>query len=310
MPKISVRRFHPLLVCVATIGFAATASAQKGRALPLAGTVVEADGRAFPILHCQGGDAVGEVPQAREADGHRHIRAVVFTPIVMQCEVEDAAPWIREAVAGRNVFNFSVAQVEADGKVANKLGVENAVLTRIEFPALDAASKDIYRIELTFQPSRTVYSAGGDVKASSSARARRLIASNFRVTVGDIDCSRVGSIGAFAITFGVQQASTGMARIRAGGVAAPQFGDLVLRLADGAAQSFFDWHRQAVIEQKADAKTVSASIELLAADMKTGVFRIDFTGVGIFACRRLPAESDRPAMAQPELYVEGVSIPK
>ncbi|MFO1053736.1 MAG: hypothetical protein U1F36_16090 [Planctomycetota bacterium] len=312
MLQIPARLSLCLLTAATALSVAVPAVAQRGRVAVSAGSVVEADGRAFSILRYQGGDAVGEVSSQRDPSGRKRISAVRYSPVVMQCEVEDAAPWIREAVGGRNLFNFAVAQIDGEGKVLGKLSIENAVLSRVEFPALEASSKDIYRVDLTFQPGRTAYSSGGEMKASANSKAKRPIASNFRVTVGSLDCSRVSSVGAFTISFDVQQqqASTGMSRIRSSGASAPQFGDLVLKLGDAAAQPFYDWHRDAVIEQKADNKPVTASIELLSADMKNTLFRIDFSGVGIFACRRLPAESERPAMAQPEMFVEGVSIPK
>lgn len=271
----------------------------RGREMAASQALIEADGRAFAVSKCSGGEVVAEVvvmPIGPDRIAHKAAGNVHCEPIRIEADPLQVLPWIRDLLAGnQKALNFAIVRAGFDMKAMRRTQVLNAVLTQVEFAPFDAAdAKRSLGVTLLLQPERTEEGKTGDIVKVDGAKEKRAVAGNFRVTIPGVDCSTVVSVGPIAVTVSVQKQGIGDAKMRAKSAAAGsvEHGNLVLRVVEPGIAGFLGWHRSFVVDGKnSSADLKSVTIELLAPDMKTPLLRLEGKGVGILAARATYGDS-------------------
>lgn len=272
-------------------------------------------GSAVTAQRFEGGDAVAEVVGEKggpDAAPLRRIGSVSYATIAFDVGLDAFRDAVQATIAGSHTrLDGSLDEADFDGDIVRSRAFENALITEIGFPALDAASKNVGYLSLRLSPEsvRTQKAGGGAKLAPASLKQRNFQASNFRVELQGLDCSRVSKVDAIVIK---QTASRERGDRRDARVAtALELPNLRMTVSGPTADAFLAWHEDFVVRGMNDAsKEKTGSIVFLNAARTAEILRLELGGVGIFAMRREPAEtdSDRIRHFVAEMYVESIRV--
>jgi hypothetical protein len=184
---------------------------------------------------------------------------------------------------------------------------EDAILTETGIPECDASATELGYLTVNFQPEFIKYVAGSGENINFDQRQQKLwVASNFRLEIDGVDCTRVNKIDAFTIKQGVVSDSLGSARDLQLKPAAPVFPNLKVTFSQVSLPSWMDWFQSFVVQgNNSDAQEKNGRLQLLTPDLGTTLAEIKFFNVGIFKLEQQPsADSNALARWAAELYVE------
>jgi hypothetical protein len=270
------------------------------------------------LLSVEGGEAVGEVVVTRQGVdpiARKHIGAVRYEDVTIRADLSLSPlffTWLGDTLQLKNQFrNVSVVTLEADGKVRERVEYDNALIKEITFAALDGTSKESWSMEVTFSPEITRTKAGDGSKYKLPARSakKKALASNFRLTIDGLDCSRVTKVDAFTIEQTISQTGPGRGAARLPGQV--EISNLVVTLAEISARSFSDWHTSFVINgNNAAGAEKKGTLSLLSPDLRTALAEINFTNLGIsrLSHGKREAGSTQLQTMRAELYAEQIEL--
>ncbi|MEO8539168.1 MAG: phage tail protein [bacterium] len=282
----------------AEVGFAAAGPSSRGFA---AGKfALELDGKLVGVLAAyQGGNVVADVIEFTSGDaliprkslGELHYEEiVVMTGLGMDAVLWE---WVGRMVSGDPARkNGAIVMADAEFNVIRRMEFNNALLTEIALPTLDAASKEAAQMTIKFRPESTRLTPGtGKLAGAVAAKQKAWLSSNFRISIGDLPCGRVSKIEALAIKQKVteyREGGEGTIRLLPGRLEYP---NLVLTFAatDGSQwQAFFD---DFVLNgNNGNDNELGGTLDFMGADLKSVLARLQFLNLGIF--RLAPAEID------------------
>jgi hypothetical protein len=215
--------------------------------------------------------------------------------------------WVDSAWNGKVVRKDG--SVVAD-RVTSKVVTDftDALLTEVTIPALDASSKDVARFGIAVLPTQVERTElPKESKPRAPVKVPNLLASNFRVTLGDLPCTRIVRIDPFTVKSGAAT-SLGTGREREVG-SAVNFPDLRVTFSATDA-AHWEEYAQAVLKDGRidDSEELSGSIEFLSANLKDVLATLKLQNVGIKRLAPVPASESEALRYQADLYVEKISF--
>jgi phage tail-like protein len=243
-------------------------------------------------------DVVEEKLSAADLRLHKHLAGVKYDPIALECGAGMSNAfysWLSDVMDTKFVRkDGAVVTTDYNLRELSRLNFFNALVTEVGFPALDGASKDAAKLTVKLAPeyTRTAKSAGTTGGKADLQKQKRWLASNFRLKIDGIDCTRVNRVEPLLIEQKVVVSQTGEARFPELEPAHIEVPDLVVTLAEASAADFVQWHDDFVVNGNNDqAHERSGTLELLAPDMRTTLFTIGFGGLGIYKVVPEPVRS-------------------
>jgi hypothetical protein len=290
----------------------ATVEAAAPRPFSSGHFAVELDGQmAGFVISVDGGHAVAEVVE--EAPGEscftrKNLGRVSYGEIALAFGTGMSGPfyqWLR-SVCECELAPRSGALLSADFnfKEVARQSFQNALITEIGFPALDASSKDPATMTVKFAPESTQRQKGSGEAlkpCAASRKQKKWLAANFRLTIDGLDCSKVSKIDAFAIK--QQVAEREPARL--------EIPNLVVTLPESAAESFFEWHEDFVIQgNSGDESEKKGLLEFLTPNLADTLLTVEFQHLGIFKLtpEKLEAGSEQIRRVTAEMYCEEMTF--
>ena len=161
-----------------------------------------------------------------------------------------------------------------------------ALITEIGFPAMDGSSKDPAYMTVKLTPEHTRFTAAtGQAPAPPRPDRQKVwLPSNFRLEIDGLDCTRVNKIESLTIKQKVTENAVGQERDPQKEPGQIEYPNLVITLAESAAQTFFSWHDDFVIKgNSGDDKEKNGRLLLLSPDLKTTLLELELQHIGIFA---------------------------
>jgi len=266
-----------------------------------------------------GGNATGDVVTEKIGADHiarKHLAGVKYEDITINAGTGMSKAFY-DWVAATPAFKFfrhsgAIVATDVNFKIRTRVEFSNALITEIGMPALDAASKDAAKMTIKFAPEFTRrVKAGGTLKGSFSAVQQKWNVSNFKLNIDGVDTKFVSKIDALVIKAKVVENPTGELRDYEKDVASLEIPNLKLTLAESHADDFFKWHEDFVIKGNNGSEAEKkGSLSYLAHDLKTELFRLDFTGLGIFALDPDPytAQADNLRRVTAQIYCESITF--
>ena len=264
----------------------------------------------------EGGSAFGDVVVDKmDVDhiAHKHLAGVKYEDITVTVGTgmgKELYEFVKTAFDQQDVGrDMTFKRADSNQNVTWEMDVFQTLVTAVEFPLLDAASKkDVGGLTIKFSPEYTrVKQGSGKLSQARRTKPKQWITSNFRLTIPGLDCTRVSKIGAMSLTMDLVNDQVGEHRDpqrHAGPLHVP---NLVVTLSEQGAQTFTDWHESFVIEGKnSQDQEKEGTLELLAADMKEVLFTLTFHGLGIFrlAADKYGAGNEAVSTLTAEMYCE------
>jgi hypothetical protein len=276
---------------------------------------LELDGQvAGTVISAAGGYGTADVVTETIGDGpvaDKHLGSLRYADVEIAC-ASDTAPyltgWLTETLNGKYARrNGALLKLDQYSKTVQRLEFTNALLAEVAFPGLDAASTAPARLAARLAPEYT-RRAGGDGRTVSGGRAQQWTTANFRLAIDGLDCNRVTRIERLAVrtTLTDEEDAEGRAVVKKPtGVEIP---NLVVTLPESAAQSFFAWHEDFVINgNSSEPNERSGTLELLSSTM-TVLFRVAFRGLGIYEVAPVPAAADTVPKVTASMYCQELEI--
>jgi hypothetical protein len=299
------------------IGIPAIARPPADRGYAGGHEVLEINGKTVFVTRLAGGNVVAEaIEETRGNDMFpgKHPGPAHVEPIVAEMPADAVSDALGDVLrdfltATNKTFGGSILVMNADMRPVEQRQFDNAMISEVRFDALDAGSKEAAKAQVKIAPGtiRSVPAADSAPKVSPEGKSqKRLLASNFRVAIPSVDCSKVSHVEPIVITRAASEVGKNTRdAMDAGGKMS--CANLVMTVSEAGAKDFVDWHRQCVVEGKTGPEMEkTATIELLSQNMKDVELTLEANGVGILAVRPVANEpgSESVRRVAVEMYVE------
>jgi len=264
------------------------------------------------VVSAGGGTAVGIVTSTPSADGQhdKRLSGVNYEDIIIEVSPTALPKSLADVLSGKYVpLSGSLRFGSFDYKTVRRLSFQNAMISSVRFPALDAASKEAARVEFTLSPESTKEEAvkGEDMKGAASSKQKSAMVNFFRVQLGELPANRVSKVTPIELRAESREAGASKQRGDSKEPAGFEIPNIKLTISAVDAEPWRKWHHDSVISGKTDEKTMV--VELVDATMKDVLLGLELTGVGIVAVRDEPQESvDKIARIEVEVYAEGLRL--
>jgi hypothetical protein len=277
------------------------------------------DGEPAVLKDFDGGNIKGEVVTVNmgpENLAMKHLATVKYEPFTINVGMSMGKAlyeWIKASLDKAHIrkTGFVVAG-SYDYKAQGYRHFSEALITEITIPAFDGSSKDGGFFTVKFQPEKIEYQKGddADLKGVVNGKQKRWLCSNFRLRMGNLDCTKVSKIDAITIKQGVVQDDIGEMRTSEVIPSKLEIPNLKITFSARTAQTWVDWHKSFVIDGKcSQGDELSGAIEFLSPDGQT-MGSLDLFQCGIFSLQqeKLEANKDGVARMVAELYCEGMAL--
>jgi phage tail-like protein len=214
--------------------------------------------------------------------------------------------------------NGALVGYDFNKKERTRRTFSRALISEIQFPALDAAAKQGALLTIKIAPEKLEYKAGDGSsmgtpsQSQNEARKQKLwLSSNFRFELdrfkGDPSL-RNAKVEAFTIKQNVIVNPVGSereARKEPGRVELPQ---LIVTFPESAAAGWMKWYDETVV--KGVPKECDGVITYLDSDLNGELMKIELTGVGLLSLEVEKYEASKESIARVKatLYVEGMKL--
>jgi len=263
-----------------------------------------------------GGSPVADViPEKGDSPliAKKRLGSISYSPLVVQVSPPTSptlVDWINASWTGKaQRKDGSVITADYTLTAISQRDFFRALVTETTIPALDGASKDPAYLTVTLAPESTRDSKPSGKVTVESVKQKPGLSSNFRVTIGGLDCTRVMRVDALTVKQAIARNDVGGVRrvgVEPGQLEVP---NLKITLSQAGSESWFAWFDDFVIKGN-QANEKNGSIALLSTDLKDELLRIDLFNLGIFAIGldKMDANSDRLVSVTAQLYCERMEM--
>ncbi len=269
------------------------------------------------IHSVEGGDAVADVVTEKLGGDHlakKHIGNVKYNDISITFGVGSGKAlhdWIKASFDKGHVRKSgAIIAADYNYNVLSVMEFNQALVTELGFPALDAASKDAAKMTLKFKPeyTRKKLSAARLTAPPKGQKAKAWMVSNFRLKIDGLEgsTSRVSKIDAFTIKQTIVKDAVGEQRDYEQEATSVEVPNLAVAVNEFDAGDFTQWHEDFVIKGNNDqSQEKNATLEFLD-ESGAPVVAVNFKQSGIFKCApdKMEAGSESIRRVKAEMYCE------
>jgi T4-like virus tail tube protein gp19 len=231
---------------------------------------------------------------------HKHLAGIKYEDITINCGTgmsRELYDWIGGTLTGRPIRKTgTIDTLDTENRPISRLQFTRALVTEVELPAVDAASREPATLTVTITPESTAIQREGLGTAVHTGVSRNVcLQSNFRLQLGDLDCSRVNKIEAIHVT--------SIATDRVG----PEVSNISISMAESSASGFYAWFDDFVIKGlNGRDKLKNGNVQLLSADLHDALFTFELRNVGIFrvAPERSADSTETISRVRVDMYFE------
>jgi len=222
----------------------------------------------------------------------KHIGGVTYAPHELKCATgmgKNFFDWIDKSLSSQHLMvpQGAIHALDTDMNNISSLNFFNALVTNVAFPAVDASSKDAAVLTVGFQSEYTRNVKGGGKMpggAITPGKQKDWKCANFSLKMdGHPDASKYTS-KVESLTMGAATTTAGTGETRDYQIVpgATSFSNLSCMVSESHADTLYQYHENFVIKGLCSMdKEIGASVEYLAADLKTVLFTLNLTGLGI-----------------------------
>lgn len=196
----------------------------------------------------------------------------------------------------------AVLLVDFKGTVQRRLEFQQALITQVTFPGVDANSKDPVRFGIRLTPESTTLNpkAGGTVSSNKAVLQKAALASNFRLSIDGLDMTRSSKVESLTIELPLSNDRGGECLHCNPTPTGPiDFPNVIVTMSAAHAESVYGWFEDFVIHgDNGDESEKTGSLEYLTPNLSATLFELTFKQLGIFEIAQAPAASNADAIAK------------
>jgi phage tail-like protein len=275
----------------------ALSTEKKKRVFASARFYLEIDGTPVGVLNSVDGGALKSEPIGQQigAEGlvTRYPGRQKFDEITITAGTSMAPAfwkWIKASIDNNyQRRNGAIVACDFDGYERARRTFSDALISEIQFPALDSTAKSPAFIQVKFQAEMMTYTNGGGGQKTSPettlTKQKLWVPANFQVTLENMDKETtryISKIDPVIIKQNIIQNPIGYekySRLEVGRIEQPS---LSMYVAETYAKPFYTWWDKFVAQMEhADSNETTGSIVCLASDCSTQLMTLSFAGLGI-----------------------------
>jgi hypothetical protein len=208
--------------------------------------------------------------------------------------------------------NGAVVTANYNYKEMARREFQDAVITEVAFPTLDASSKDAAFLTVGIQPESSHFELGkgGNVQPPGSGKIqKKWVSSNFKFELDGLDSAtkKVSKVDAFTLQMKLPHGRRGIFD-SAGHLEVP---NIALTVPIGDVEPFLDWFEDFVVKgDNGPASEKNGAIVCLSPNLKDEILRVELSQVGIVSINdsKQAAGTDSVKRFRVELYVEKMKL--
>ena len=279
---------------------------------------LQIDQEVRPVASIEGGTIRGSV--VTEKTGKKHLANVQVEPIRAKCNVGDFSTLINSALANPTQLqrvNGTIYTADLNGKVVASRDFLNAILTEVDFAALDPTSKEPASMTIVLEAEQVRETGGGKMlppmsggPGGSKGATGAGVARGFTIDIPGVDAKRVVKLDAITVARKVSENPVGEMRDYQKTPGNWDVSNIAFTVPQSDAASLVKWHEDFVIKGICDdGHEKSMTITAIDATAKP-LYTLNFGNVGIIAIAPTPMQSgtDQIAQMRAELYAETMTL--
>lgn len=196
------------------------------------------------------------------------------------------------------MMDGAIQLLDRNLRVVRRIEWSQGQLTELRLPELDAASRSLFTVGMTWQPEAIRYvRASGGTATPGPVKAKNVLLSNFRVIGLPFDAAAVIRVALPTVRAKIAVESTGTPRPPQRHLASVDLGEVRLEVGARSADAVRDWVVKVTGDGTVtDAERIDFAIELLDATLKNTVATITLRGCALtgYAEFELTAAAERP----------------
>lgn len=223
--------------------------------------------------------------------------------------------WIQDTLNGDFPRKSgSIVATDYKGDAIWELEFQNAYITQVTFPRLDASSKNPAQILVQLSPQFTVKrKASGKVSIScgKNQSQKTWLSSNFRFAIKGLDTTRVNAVESISVQIPIPPPPEAECVSCQPIPPSISFPEVEIRLPEAFSQTEAAWFEDFVIKgNHTDADEKTGTLEFMDSTMKNSLFTLSFTGLGAMTLENEPASANTSAVSQVRfrMYTEIMSF--
>ena len=306
---------HRVILAVSITMLSATtmlAASPGNRTTPIANQVVTIDGVACPeVLHWSGGTFSASIAAS---GGKKHVANIGVDPITIEASLP-LSPALAACVTDlctnqSNTKTLQLANFDANGAVVDSpLQARHAQLTEVHVPALDASSRDPFRLTLVFVAEQVRADTAAPKAYVAGRRTPQPSTANFHLSIAHLDTSRVTRIEPFTIARAPATSSVGIAREPTVQTSLTDVPNLCLHFDNVASDDWKAWRDDFFVNgHHLEADEKDGTLQILGVDQRTAIFSLKLSHIGLLHFTSEPDANNLPNRTRVELYCEQMSL--
>jgi hypothetical protein len=266
------------------------------------------------VLAYSGGSLKADVTEIDPAGSGfkvRHLKSIRYEDVQLTCTA-GMSSWLYDWVNQAMQLSFvrktvTLIVTDLSDRPLQQLEMQNAFISGLTLPALDASSRNSASMELVISPDRTTTSKAGSSAAALSAYSalKPWSVADFRFTIYGLEkeCAKVTSVGPLHFGVTVAEDSIGDARFTERIPGKADVSNLSITVASEAAEGFHKWFESFAIKDNAsDVK--SGQLDYMAPGGSQGYISVKFGELGIIKVSKV----DGKKLTQIDFYCDGLSL--
>ena len=250
------------------------------------------DGVSTPLRSLLGGGAFADVT---DLEGQRSLGPVQYEDTTIQTGPPPKllTPWILAFLGGNpEKRTGQIQSVSSNRVVQSHLSFDDALITEVGFPAVDASAKDTAFLSVNFKSATNKFNKGGEPGSSKPDKQKMWLTQNFKLAIDGLDTSKVNRVEGITVT----QDAKG----------SPVCSALKISLAEGSADGWFAWFESFVVQGNYDDERRGTLTYLNPNGSTLLTLSLEHLGVYRYDLDAPAGPSDAIKRVTFELYVEHI----
>ena len=213
--------------------------------------------------------------------------------------------------------NGAIVEYDLNYREMGSRRFTNAMITEVEFPGCDGASKEPAKLTVSFMPERVdlVGGTGRTAQPLKSPAQGRWLRSNFRLRIQGLEkeTERVATIEPIEIKVALAQGSGPGADVRTTSIqpTALDVSNLVVTIPDSQIGAIYKWHEDFVVRGGSNdpRKELQGILEYLAPNRSSALVTLNLINLGIIkVAPDLQATQTGIRRSKVEMYCESIRV--
>jgi hypothetical protein len=261
-------------------------------------------------------DAVKEKP-GPDFIQRKHPGPLRTEPITIETGLPMAKPfyeWIKSGIEPSPKFtrkSGAIIEYDMTRKEMGRRAFTNALITEVEFPPCDGASKDPARLTVTFAPETVRLMGAKGSSGPVAVKGQPWLRNSFKLMIPGLDTVRTSKIEALEVKVETVAQASGEVRDYKLQPATIQVPNLVITVADTSIGPYYAWLDDFLVAgHSTQDKEKTGTLEYMTPDLKNPLVTLTLYNLGILKVAPETAAAGAPVEAirrsRVEMYCEAI----